>query len=377
MNDNMLLLPEVPEDDAVERAARAYALRRLRTEIAGAQAETAPPRAPGTTGRRRPRALVLAFAGLAAAATAAVVALTSGLDEGRVTPADSSAAAILRRTAAAAEHAPAPGALAAGQFLYVRRTAVEPRTIHRGGETFVVFVRYLDEDWTARDGSGRNRSTPAAPGFPTIADRAAWERAGRPSTRTMVGNYLPIVAGTDAKAGPLPRHAFPARAGGAGLSYGEVRALPSDPEQLERRLRARLPSVSRYTPQTRAGVARTYLLEWIGRLLGGVPLDGAQRAALLRVAAAQPGVRVSHDAVDRLGRGGTAVRLDVRAVLDPSRPPHRALVTRRSTTLIVDEASGALLGTRTLARDANGRTVGDFGAVYRTTVVDSVTRRHE
>jgi hypothetical protein len=362
-----LLLPDAPEGDRVERMARQRALTRLRAEIA---AEKPPP-----PPRRRRRPILLAAAGVAAAAAATLVAVTSGLDEGRVVPADSSAAAVLRRAAASAEHAPAPGALPPGRYLYVRRTVMEPRVIRRHGERFTVFIRYVNEDWTARDGSGRNRATPAPPTFPTSADRAAWRRAGAPSTRAMVGNYLPILEGTDFRVAANPRRAFPARAGWAGRSYAEIRALPSDPHRLERLLRRQIPSTREFTPQTRDAVARTHLLEWIGELLGGAPLDPAQRAALLRVAAAQPGVRVSRDSIDRLGRAGTAVRLDVQVAFDPSRPPYRRLPTRRSTTLLVQPSTGALLGTRSTLARADGRVVTDIGAVSSSAIVPSTSAR--
>jgi hypothetical protein len=362
-----LLLPDAPEGDRVERAARERALVRLRAEIA---AEKRPP-----PFRRRRRPILLAAAGVAAAAAATLVAVTSGLDEGRVAPADSSAAAVLRQAAAAAEHAPAPGALPPGRYLYVRRTAMEPRIIHRHGERFTVFIRYVNEDWTARDGSGRDRATPAPPTFPTGADRAAWRRAGAPSTREMVGNYLPILEGTDRRASANPRHAFPARAGVVGRSYTEIRALPTDPRRLERLLRRQIGSTREFTPQTREGLARTRLLELIGRLLGGAPLDSAQRAALLRVAAAQPGVRVSHDVVDHLGRAGTAVRLDVRVAFDPSRPPYRRLESRRATTLVIQPATGALLGTRSTLARADGHMLVDIGAVYSSAIVPSTSAR--
>jgi hypothetical protein len=269
----------------------------------------------------------------------------------------------------------AAAVLPPGRYFYARRVAAEPRVIHRNGQRFTVFIRYIEEDWTTRDGSGRSRETPAPPAFPTPADRAAWQRAGAPSSRAMVGNYLPILEGTDLTARANRRHAFPARSGGAGLSYREIRSLPTAPDELAELLRRTIGSAREFTPQTRAGVIRVRMLEWIGRLLGGAPLDVPQRAALLRLAAAQRGVRVSHDAVDRLGRSGTAVRLDVAAVLDPSRPPHRRITSRHSTTLIVGPRTGALLGTRVTLTTGAGDVVADSGAVYRTAIVASTTDR--
>ena len=168
-----------------------------------------------------------------------------------MSPPPASAAQLLTRAADAAEGAPAPGALGPGQYLYVARTAMEPKEITRGGETFTVFIRYLDEDWTARDGSGRSRHQPIPPTFPTREDRAAWKRAGSPSARTMVGNYLPIVGSTDVRDKGRPGRAFPARST-FGMSYRAVRALPTDPVLLEAKLRARLQAREELHAQSRA-----------------------------------------------------------------------------------------------------------------------------
>jgi len=371
---SLSLLPDVPPDDDVARTARERTLTALRAQIeAEAEVGTQSTR-PRPRPRRRRRAVVFLAAAIAATA-AIVVAIGSGIDEGRVAPAESSAAVVLRAAAAAAERAPGTGALRPGQYLYVRRTAMEPRVISRGGERFTIFVRYIDEDWTARDGTGRHRSTPASPGFPTPADRAAWRRAGSPSTREMVGNYLPIVEGTDFRARPNPRHVFPARAGGLGLTYAQVRALPSDPARLGRLLRRQVGSLREYAPLSRERVARTRVLEWIGRLLSGAPVSPDQRAALLRVAAAQPGVRISRDAVDRLGRSGTAVRLEVRVEMNPARPPYRVHPHTRSTTLVVAPQTGELLGTRATFAGEGRRTTADYGAVFSSGVVASTTAR--
>jgi hypothetical protein len=354
------MIADVPLDDEIARAARERVRVKLREEIATAS----------LAGPRR-RARTLAAVTLVAVA-AGVVALVSGLDEGRVSP-PSSAAAVLRAAAAAALRAPAPGAIPAGEYLYVRTTHMDPHVIHRRGQTFTAYIRYVDEDWTARDGSGRNRSTPATPAFPTAADRAAYRRAGSPSEVAMVGHELQIMGGADVSSPGVAKHAFPARAGGMGYSYAQIRALPADPQALTRILSRK---VSRfrlrwYTPASRAAVVRGNTLEWIGRLLGAAPLDAGQRAALLRLAASLPGVRVSGDAVDRLGRRGTAVRLDVRAVRTDSRIPPAVRTSQSAVTLVVDPATGTLLGTRLVATDGRGKVVTDLGSVYAAKVVAS------
>ena len=309
----------------------------------------------------------LAVPGLAAAAAAALVALTSGVDEGRVSPPPASAAQLLTRAADAAEGAPAPGALGPGRYLYVARTAMEPKEITRGGETFTVFIRYLDEDWTARDGSGRSRHQPIPPTFPTREDRAAWKRAGSPSARKMIGNYLPIVGSTDVRDQGRPGRAFPARST-FGMSYRAVRALPTDPALLEAKLRARLRPGRNFTPESSELMTRMQLLERVGQLLAGTPLDAAQRAALFRVAAGIEGVKVSEDALDQLGRKGTAVKLEGTIALDGSvRPEYEGIRVHRGTVIVFDPGTGALLGTRhTLNDDV------DQGAVYTTQVRDAL-----
>jgi hypothetical protein len=55
----------------------------------------------------------------------------------------------------------AAAVLPPGRYFYARRVAAEPRVIHRNGQRFTVFIRYIEEDWTTRDGSGRSRETPA------------------------------------------------------------------------------------------------------------------------------------------------------------------------------------------------------------------------
>ena len=158
-----------------------------------------------------------------------------------------------------------------------------------------------------------------------------------------------------------------------GYSYAQIRALPNDPAALRRILGRQLSRYRQrwYTKQSAEAIVHENTLEWIGRLLGAAPLDAGQRAALLRLAASLPGVKVSGDAVDRLGRRGTAVRLDVRAVRTDSRIPPALRTSRSAVTLVVDPATGALLGTRIVATDGRGKVVTDLGSVYAAKVVPS------
>jgi hypothetical protein len=172
------------------------------------------------------------------------------------------------------------------------------------------------------------------------------------------------VAATDHNRPARPRKAFPARSSFA-LSYAEVRALPADRAALEQRLRADTGSLRGFTGSTRDAIIRLRLLELVGHLLAGAPLDADQRAALFEVAAGIPGVAVSPGALDRLGRRGTAVRLEERLKLKTGDGPQRST---RAVSIVFDPASGALLGTRFTLSDAAGRVVSDLGAVYSTEV---------
>ena len=115
-------------------------------------------------------------------------------------------------------------------------------------------------------------------------------------------------------------------------------------------------------------MTRMQLLERVGQLLAGTPLDAAQRAALFRVAAGIEGVTVSEDALDQLGRKGTAVKLEGTIALDGGvRPEYEGIRVRRGAVIVFDPATGALLGTRhTLNDDV------DQGAVYTTQVRDAL-----
>jgi hypothetical protein len=269
MTDPILdLFPPVPADDEIERTARARGLAELRAAAAPAPAET-----PRRGARRR---WLLVPAALVAAAAAVVIAVTSGVNEGRLSP--SPAAALLLRAAETAERDPAPGALGRGEYLYVVRGETARRTVTHRGVTFTVDVRTRYEDWIARDGSGRYRVTPLTPAFPTPADRAAYRRAGSPS----LGQER-----EDHSRAAWPEHAFPSWVGSEAVSYAQARALPTDPQRLARTLR--MPKVG--------GVEMLRAYERIAVYLTGTPLDAAQRSALYRVTATVPGVRVTHDAV--------------------------------------------------------------------------------
>ncbi|MBE2319201.1 hypothetical protein DVA67_024710 [Solirubrobacter sp. CPCC 204708] len=214
------LFPPVPADDEVERAAREKGLAALREAAAdearrsrAGTASGAAASGPRRRGVRRRSWLVLPAV---AAVAAGVFALTSGVDEGRVSPPPASAAQLLSRAADAAATAPAPGAIGPGEHFYVRRTAMEPKTIERGGERFTVFIRSVDEDWTAR----RVRAQPAP------ARGAGVPGAARPGRVGASGRAEPARDDRQLPADPRRRGRHLSRSAAAGvpgaLGVGDV-----------------------------------------------------------------------------------------------------------------------------------------------------------
>jgi hypothetical protein len=117
---------------------------------------------------------------------------------------------------------------------------------------------------------------------------------------------------------------FPA--GGKGLTWAQLYALPTDPAKLEPILRGDAGMVSKGPdPAATGGVDPTAeLYTVVGDLLRESPASPALREALYDVAAGIPGVVVKGNYTDTLGRTGTAVE-------------------RGGETLVIDPGNGALL----------------------------------
>ena len=112
---------------------------------------------------------------------------------------------------------------------------------------------------------------------------------------------------------------FPA--GGKGLTWAQLYALPTDPAKLEPILRGDAGMVSKGPdPAATGGVDPTAeLYTVVGDLLRESPASPALREALYDVAADIPGVVVKGNYTDTLGRTGTAVERDGETlVIDPS-----------------------------------------------------------
>ena len=127
-----------------------------------------------------------------------------------------------------------------------------------------------------------------------------------------IGHTAPGVLtddGVDTGFIPLDEAVFPA--GGRGLSWDELYALPTDSVALESNLRAGIGGVGN------SDDAELFVI--VGDLLRESPASPALRQALWEVAARIPGVTLVGAVTDSAGRAGVAVeRGDQRYVLDPN-----------------------------------------------------------
>jgi hypothetical protein len=186
------------------------------------------------------------------------------------------------------------------QHLLITTWSLTTRIDNRMVTSAVVPV--TTETFRAADGSGRISRHYDPPLFSSTADRERWQQAGSPGDNTALQR-------ADYAAGGLP-HLF-------------ATAAPSDPAALSAWLMAGHPSQN--------GPAEVFIAAT--DLVKEQVLEPSQRAALLAVLAAVPGLQADGAVVDRAGRAGEAFSV----VSDFSGLPTRY-------TLLVDSASGQLLG---------------------------------
>jgi hypothetical protein len=238
---------------------------------------------PAARPRRRPtrRVAGLALAGVAAVAAAAVVIASlpgspSPGSAGSTGPAGttgpaghpSSVAAALQSLAVVASTQPASHPPRPGQFWYTSsRSLNEADTV--GQQYFAVNYQQQRQIWIGADGSGRIVSTSRHPTFPTPKDRAGWIADGRPSLR---------VAPADDKFGP---HGL---SESTEVGKTNLWTLTTDPVKLAALISAR--KIEGGPP----GPAEDYTQ--VADMLRETDTPSALRAALFRVAAHIPGVRL-------------------------------------------------------------------------------------
>jgi hypothetical protein len=315
-------LRAAPDPSATARVAAAD---RLHTRMEG-------------RGPRRPRWLLVAGAG-AAAAIALFVVLAAGGEDSTLRPAPANAREVLNRTAAVALRRDDRG-LRPGEYWYIaeRSRYVSTAVIEDGsGKGYSAIVPGSRETWTGHDGRLRIVIRKSGkPEFFGARDRRRWEDAGRPP---MGGGPVGEVIESEHQ-----KYTF----GSTQLSYSELLDLPQDGPAMYRRLIDGAGDAGN-SPDEEAFVM-------IGDLLREAPVPPGVRAGLYRAAAYIKGIRLVGAVRDQLGRRGVAVELDSgdrrqRLVFDPETAlllAEQQLLTKRVGYL--DAAPGTITGERIVVR---------------------------
>lgn len=286
--------------------------------------------------------------GIAAAAVTVIVAIAASLllpgssPGNQATRKSRSVTDVLTALAGAAARQPAIRPPGPGQYQYtdsVSRGLVD--MVYK--RPFSLTYLQTRQIWIGWNGSGRIAEGHSHPRFVTPRDRAAWIADGRPR--------LP--------AGGI----FDQRFGRHGLTLGPVNEwkLPTNPTRLGAMLRKR--AIESGPP----GPAEDFVQ--VGDLLRETDAPPALRAALFKVAASIPGVRILGHVTDRLGRTGIVV-----AYID--RPPAGKYAGKYGLSeLIFAPKSSALLDEQTVLVDALAHThrITSWTAYIATGVVNSPT----
>jgi hypothetical protein len=161
---------------------------------------------------------------------------------------------------------------------------------------YCVNFRERREIWIGPDGSGRMRGTETDPVFPTAKDRQNWKAMGRTA---------PPLLGppSDEKFGP----------GGLSTGPADLSKLPTDPATLAGLISSR--KIEGGPP----GPAEDFVQ--VGDLLRESDASPELRAALFKVAAGIPGVKVLGTVKDSDGRSGTGIAFVNSASSQPSPSP--------------------------------------------------------
>jgi len=255
--------------------------------------------------RRRPRGLVLSVAAGAATAAAGATALAIGLLSGPAGTAPPGAAtghpqaatvAALYKLSRVAARQPAAGPPGPGQFQYTSSTGVGEACAATSNLSACWKVHDKREIWIGPDGSGRLRESQTDPAFLTAKDRENWLAMGK-SKPPLVGPP------SDEKYGP------------GGLSPGptDLSKLPTDPAQLAEMISSR--KIEGGPP----GPAEDFVQ--VGDLLRETAASPELRAALFKVAAGIPGVKLLGTVTDSDGRSGTAIAFPNSASNEPTALP--------------------------------------------------------
>lgn len=258
---------------------------------------------------RRLRVGIGAAVALSAAIAAVVLGLGSG---GELAPQPASAASVLRTSAGALQVSGDSLALAPGNFLYTK-TATWFRYPQLAPRPIV--VRSINEQWIARDGTGRER------------DRVVSRSRGR-------GGRGDPTRSTDYRLRATARPFLISPAPWISLSYTQLRRLPANPAGLRAAVEriAAQHHLDKLLPSSQSQALVKFAF------LGGLaqtPAPPKVRAALYRVLASTPGIGLVGSRTDSVGRTGIALAVTLAGAI--------------RLELIIDPSTGDLLQTsRTL-----------------------------
>ncbi|WP_433131144.1 CU044_5270 family protein [Micromonospora sp. CA-240977] len=210
-----------------------------------------------------------------------------------------------------------------GDYHVLGRTEVQTWYSLRSGGDVVVVARWLG----------------AAP--VSDADKTAWRAAGSPTTWPLTGPDGQRSPRRELSAGPGPRQisvrpGVSFDIGGRSLTYGQVRALPTDPDMLRAYLLELDDAAGRggtRTPDEAARWQAEMLFSESWALLSQLPAPPAVRAATYRMLADLPGLTVSENVRDAKGRAGVGI----------SHAYRNADGSSVETRLVIDPDSGSLL----------------------------------
>jgi hypothetical protein len=250
---------------------------------------TDPRRLPSREGRlSRPRRRLLTVSA-ALAAVAVTVAIVGLPGDGGQGP---SGLPVLEEAAAAAAAQPSPPQ--GLPYLYVKRGESFLDTTVFGGESWSIRQTEIDQEWIAKDGSGRLRRVLARPAFVSAADRETWEAAGRP-------NFLAHGFGRHVEDTRKPAGSFNQMLPDGG---GSISELPTDPTDLAAWLSKRASD-----PHYGGGgwPLSIKTLDLAAQILQNPVATPEQRAALYEAEAQIPGIRDLGPTSDVVGRRGVAV----------------------------------------------------------------------
>jgi hypothetical protein len=322
--------------------------------------------------RRRPSTYrVIAGAAACAVATAGIVIVSTGHEGHRAgtrqpaaaAPAVLDARTFLLASAQTAEKTP----VTTGRYWYTRERRTEwtstlmspvsktkkpPKKPKKVTLSSTASIATTEDSWIARGGHDRSQTILGIDTKTTLspADEATWKAMGSPALDPGIPS-TPLMSSYD-----IPLHF---QIGNKQVTMDELATLPTDASRLEAELKRRYEADLRapgYLAELKSINSKpasfaTVVWDTAENLLAG-PITPGTRAALYRLLAEQPGIKLLGTATDTSGRHGVALTMS-------GGSPGFTLDTGPTTTqdhLIIDPRSAQLLAFESYALDSSGRT---------------------